>query len=286
MSADRATRHSFPDASRYRLVATYAVLAVFACIVVVPLLATALGGFKSLGELRTNPLGLPREWLWDNYTDILASASYWRMLKNSLVIAALSVIVTVLLASMAAFAFAHLRFFGSRMLSAYFLLGIMFPMATAAVPLFVLIRDLGLLDSYMAIVLPKVAGGLSVAIVLFSNYYKQMPAELFEAAAVDGCGYWRYYLYIVMPLAGPIVATVAIVNFVACWNMYFLPLILLSSPEMMTWPVRLMDYTGERGSDWGLICAYVTLTMLPTVIVFLLAQRHILSGLTAGAVKS
>jgi raffinose/stachyose/melibiose transport system permease protein len=127
---------------------------------------------------------------------------------------------------------------------------------------------------------------LSVAIVLFANYFKQLPAELFEAAAVDGCGYWRYYLYIVMPLAGPIVATVSIVNFVACWNMYFLPLVLLSSPEMMTWPVRLMDYTGERGSDWGLICAYVTLTMLPTIIVFLLAQRHILSGLTAGAVKS
>jgi raffinose/stachyose/melibiose transport system permease protein len=277
---------AFPNASRYRLVATYAVLAVFAYVVVVPLVATFLGGFKSLGELRVNPVGLPREWLWNNYTDILWSASYWTMLKNSLVIAALSVIVTVLLASMAAFAFAHVRFFGSRMISAYFLLGIMFPMATAAVPLFILIRDLGLLDTYMAIVLPKVAGGLSVAIVLFANYFKQMPAELFEAAAVDGCGYWRYYLYIVMPLAGPIVATVSIVNFVACWNMYFLPLVLLSSPEMMTWPVRLMDYTGERGSDWGLICAYVTLTMLPTIIVFLLAQRHILSGLTAGAVKS
>ena len=286
MSVVSGSRAAFPDASRYRLVATYAVLAVFACVVIVPLVAVALGGFKSLGELRVNPIGLPREWLWANYTDILSSPSYWRMLKNSFVIAALSVIVTVLLASMAAFAFAHLRFFGSRLLSAYFLLGIMFPMATAAVPLFVLIRDLGLLDTYMAIVLPKVAGGLSVAIVLFSNYFRQLPTELFEAAAVDGCGYWRYYLYIVMPLAGPIVATVSIVNFVACWNMYFLPLVLLSSPEMMTWPVRLMDYTGERGSDWGLICAYVTLTMLPTIIVFLLAQRHILSGLTAGAVKS
>ena len=286
MSVVSGSRAAFPDASRYRLVATYAVLAVFACVVIVPLVAVALGGFKSLGELRVNPIGLPREWLWTNYTDILSSPSYWRMLKNSLVIAALSVIVTVLLASMAAFAFAHIRFLGSRLLSGYFLLGIMFPMATAAVPLFVLIRDLGLLDSYMAIVLPKVAGGLSVAIVLFSNYFRQMPPELFEAAAVDGCGHWRYYLYIVMPLAGPIVATVSIVNFVACWNMYFLPLVLLSSPEMMTWPVRLMDYTGERGSDWGLICAYVTLTMLPTVVVFLLAQRHILSGLTAGAVKS
>jgi raffinose/stachyose/melibiose transport system permease protein len=286
MTAPATAPVAFADGQRYRRVLTYAILTVFAYIVILPLLATALGGFKSVGELRTNPIGLPREWLWSNYTDVLASASYWRMLKNSLVIAALAVIVTVMVSSMAAFAFAHLRFVGSRFLVAYFLLGLMFPMATAAVPLFVLIRDLGLLDTYMAIVLPKVAGGVSVAIVLFSNYFKQLPAELFDAAAVDGCGYWRYYLYIVMPLAGPIVATVAIVNFVACWNMYFLPLVLLSSPNMMTWPVRLMDYTGERGSDWGMICAYLTLTMLPIIAVFLLAQRHILSGLTAGAVKS
>jgi raffinose/stachyose/melibiose transport system permease protein len=286
MTAPATAPVAFADGQRYRRVLTYAILTVFAYIVILPLLATALGGFKSVGELRTNPIGLPREWLWSNYTDVLASASYWRMLKNSLVIAALAVIVTVMVSSMAAFAFAHLRFVGSRFLVAYFLLGVMFPMATAAVPLFVLIRDLGLLDTYMAIVLPKVAGGVSVAIVLFSNYFKQLPAELFDAAAVDGCGYWRYYLYIVMPLAGPIVATVAIVNFVACWNMYFLPLVLLSSPNMMTWPVRLMDYTGERGSDWGMICAYLTLTMLPIIAVFLLAQRHILSGLTAGAVKS
>jgi len=286
MTAPATAPVAFADGQRYRRVLTYAILTVFAYIVILPLLATALGGFKSVGELRTNPIGLPREWLWSNYTDVLTSASYWRMLKNSLVIAALAVIVTVMVSSMAAFAFAHLRFVGSRFLVAYFLLGLMFPMATAAVPLFVLIRDLGLLDTYMAIVLPKVAGGVSVAIVLFSNYFKQLPAELFDAAAVDGCGYWRYYLYIVMPLAGPIVATVAIVNFVACWNMYFLPLVLLSSPNMMTWPVRLMDYTGERGSDWGMICAYLTLTMLPIIAVFLLAQRHILSGLTAGAVKS
>ena len=103
---------------------------------------------------------------------------------------------------------------------------------------------------------------------------------------MDGCGYIRFYWEIVLPLSGPIIATVAIINFVASWNTYFLPMVLLSTPELFTWPLGLMDYTDERGSDWQMICAFVTLTMLPMIIVFLAAQRHVISGLTSGAVKS
>ena len=165
-------------------------------------------------------------------------------------------------------------------------MGLMFPTATAILPLFILIRDLGLMDSHIGLVLPKVAGGISVAVVLFANYFRNLPGELFDAAFVDGCGYFRFYWEIVLPLSGPIIATVAIINFVASWNTYFLPMVLLSTPELFTWPLGLMDYTDERGSDWQMICAFVTLTMLPMIVVFLAAQRHVISGLTSGAVKS
>jgi len=267
-------------------VVAYAVLSIFALIVIVPLVATVLGGFKTLGDLRVNPVGLPSEWIWTNYGNILLSADYWRMLKNSLVVAFLAVVFTVLVASMAAFGFSQLRFFGSRFLLGYLIMGLMFPTATAIVPLFILIRDLGLMDSHIGLIVPKVAGGISVAVVLFANYFRNLPKDLFEAAAVDGCGYVRFYWEIVMPLSGPIIATVTIINFVASWNTYFLPMILLNSPELFTWPLGLMDYTDERGSDWHMICAFVTLTMLPMIIVFLAAQRHVISGLTSGAVKS
>ncbi len=138
----------------------YASMIIIAAIVIIPLLTTALGGFKTLGDLRSNAFGLPREWMWSNYTDILTGDRYWRQMGNSLLIAVLTVSLTLACGAMAAFAFAHVRFFGSRMLLNYFLLGLMFPAATAILPLFIRIRDLGLLDTYWGVVLPQVAFGL------------------------------------------------------------------------------------------------------------------------------
>jgi len=251
----------------------------------VPLVATALGGFKTLGGLRANPFGLPDRWVWSNYGDILASARYWRMLGNSLLIATLTVSLVLATASMAAFTFAHLRFFGSGFLLNYFLLGLMFPAATAVLPIFIRIRDLGLLDTYFGVVLPQAAFGLGISVPLIRNYFKSMPRELFDAAFVDGCGYAQYFWHVTLPLARPILATVGTVSFVSSWNNYLLPLILLNTETRYPWPLGIMVYQGEFGTDWQLVLAFVTLTILPTVIVFFAAQKHVVAGLTAGAVK-
>jgi len=264
----------------------YASMIIVAAIVIVPLLTTGLGGFKTLGDLRSNAFGLPREWMWSNYGDILGGERYWRQMGNSLLIAGLTVALTLACGAMAAFAFAHVRFFGSRMLLNYFLLGLMFPAATAILPLFIRIRDLGLLDTYWGVVLPQVAFGLGMSILLFRNYFRGMPSELFDAAFVDGCGYLRFFWYISLPLARPIIATVGILAFVGSWNSYILPLIMLNSESKYPWPLGIMVYKGEFMTDWQLILAFITLTILPTIIVFFLAQRHIIAGLTAGAVKS
>jgi raffinose/stachyose/melibiose transport system permease protein len=152
-------------------------LLVGAGVVVIPLLMTALGGFKTVGELRTNAFGLPSEWRWWNYADIVMSRRYWLQMWNSLVIAVLTVGLTVACSAMAAFVFAHVRFLGSRMLLNYFLLGLMFPAATAILPLFIRIRDLGLIDTYMGVVLPQVAFGLAVSILLFRNYFRNLPRD-------------------------------------------------------------------------------------------------------------
>jgi raffinose/stachyose/melibiose transport system permease protein len=264
----------------------YACLIIVAAIVIIPLVTTALGGFKTLGDLRSNAFGLPREWIWSNYWDILTGPRYWRQMGNSLIIALLTVALTLACGAMAAFTFAHVKFFGSRMLLNYFLLGLMFPAATAILPLFIRIRDLGLLDTYWGVVLPQVAFGLGMSILLFRNYFRGMPSELFDAAFVDGCGYLRFFWYVSLPLARPIIATVGILSFVGSWNSYILPLIMLNSESKYPWPLGIMVYKGEFMTDWQLILAFITLTILPTIIVFFLAQRHIIAGLTAGAVKS
>jgi raffinose/stachyose/melibiose transport system permease protein len=262
-----------------------AVLLFVASIVLLPLFATAIGGFKELGELRTNPLGLPRQWQWRNYLDIIESVRYWRLLGNSLLIACLTVAITVALSAMAAFAFAHLKFFGSRFLFTYMMLGLMFPIATAILPLFVRVRDLGLLDTAWGVVLPQSAFYLAMAVLLLRNAFRQLPSELLDAALVDGCGYVRYFLYVTLPLSRPILSTVAIIAFVNSWNNYIVPLIMLNSEQLYPWPLGLMAYEGEYTTLWQLVLAFITLTILPAIIMFVLAQKHIVSGLTAGAVK-
>ena len=264
----------------------YVALLLVASLVLVPLISTALGGFKTLGDLRSNPFGFPSDWQWSNYGDIIVSQRYWLQMGNSLWIAVLTVVLTLILSSMAAFVFAHVTFFGATYLLNYFLIGLMFPAATAILPMFIRIRDLGLLDSYMGVVLPQVAFNLGVSILLLRNYFRNLPHELFDAAFVDGCGYIRFFWYVTLPLSRPIIATVGIITFVGSWNSYIIPLIMLNTESRYPWPLGIMVYMGEFSTEWQLVLAFITLTILPTIIAFFLAQKHIIAGLTSGAVKS
>lgn len=263
----------------------YAALFLVAGMVLIPLIATTLGGFKTLGDLRVNPFGLPGHWEWQNYWGILTGNRYWQLMWNSLVIAVFTVVLTVTVSAMAAFVFAHVRFFGSNFLFNYLLLGLMFPAATAILPLFIKIRDLGLLDTYSGVVLPQVAFGLATSILLFRNYFKQLPSDLFEAALIDGCGYFRFFWHILLPLSRPILATVAVIVFVHSWNAYLLPLVVFNRDALYSWPLGIMAYQGEYSTDWHLVLAFITLTILPAVLMFFAAQKHIVAGLTAGSVK-
>lgn len=260
-------------------------LLLVAGIVVVPILMTALGGFRTPGDLRTNPFGLPVTWVWSNYGDILASWRYWGMLGNSLIIAFWTVLLTLIFAALAAFAFAHLRFFGRRFLFNYLIVGLVFPFATAILPLFIKIRDLGLLNSHWGVILPQVAFAIAFSVLLLRNAFRQLPTELLDAALVDGCGYMRYFFHVTLPLSRPILATVGVVAFVQSWNNYLLPLVVLTEESKYPWPLGLMTYRGEYNTDWQLILAFITLTIAPAIVMFLVAQKHIVAGLTAGAVK-
>ena len=256
-------------------------------VVLAPLAATALNGFKELGELEANPFGLPRVWIWRNYWEILASARYWQVLGNSLLIAALTVVLTLIVSSMAAFTFAHLRFFGARFLLSYIMLGLLFPLATAILPIFIKVRDLGLLDSYWGVVLPQVAFSLAMSVLLLRTAFKQLP---FGTARCGDDGWLRLLSLFSLtsrcrcpdrscrrsrsfPLSAAGTAT--------C-----LPLIVFNSESRYPWTLGLMAYQGQYSTSWQLVLAFITLTILPAILMFLLAQRYIVAGLTAGAVKA
>jgi raffinose/stachyose/melibiose transport system permease protein len=260
-------------------------LALIVLFVVVPFYTTALGGFKGIGELRVNPFGLPQTWDASNFVGIIGGPSFFRSLWNSLVVSVSTVVLSVLLASMTAFAFAHIRFFGSQFLMGFLLLGLLFASATAILPLFIKLRDLGLLDSHLGVIVAQVAFNLSFSILLFFNFFRQLPKELVDAARMDNCGYLKIYWYVTLPLSLPIIATVGVFAFVSSWNNFLLPLIVLNTDAKYTWPLGIMQFQGEHGSDWPKILAYLTLTIIPAIGFFLLAQRYIISGLTGGAVK-
>ena len=262
-----------------------AALSMAAAFVIIPLLATVLGGFKTVGELRVSPFGIPSQWHFEYYGDILSNPVFWSYLKSSLIVSLSAVFITLLCSSMAAYVFAHIRFVGSKFLLSYLLLGMMFPFATAILPLFIMIRDIGLLDSYLGVILPQAAFSMAFAIVLFKSFFEQLPHELFEAAYVDGCGYIGFFFRFTLPLSTPILATVGTFAFVQSWNNYLLPLVVINNRELFTWPLGMMQFRGEYIVEWNKILAFVSLTIFPAIVFFIAAQKYIVAGLTRGSVK-
>jgi raffinose/stachyose/melibiose transport system permease protein len=272
---------------RPRLFSYYRWLFLFlaAGLCMLPLWATFMGGFKTTGDLRTNALGLPKQWVFDNYLSILQGSRLWQMLGNSAFIALFTVALTLIASSMSAFTLAHLRFAGKRWIGSYLTLGLTFPFATAVLPIFFTVRNLGLLDSLWGVILPQVAFNLSFSIVLLLGFFRELPKELFEAALIDGCSYPKMFLQIVIPLSRPIIATVGVLSLVGSWNNFLLPLVMIDKDSLYPWPLGIMQYQGQYGTDWGKVLAFVSLTILPALGFYLLAQKQIIAGLTSGAVK-
>ncbi|MAE08739.1 MAG: thiamine ABC transporter ATP-binding protein [Bacteroidetes bacterium] len=263
----------------------YLFLFLMAAAIFIPLYVSVMGGFKTVGELRTNALGLPSNWNFDNYLSVLLNSKFWLYLWNSVIYAIGTTFFVLLFASMTAFVFAHVKFAGNRFLYNYFLLGLLFPFATAILPLFLRVRDFGLLGTSWAVILPQIAFGLGFAIILFRGFFKQMPSELFDAAFVDGCTYAQFYFRFTLPLSTPILATVSVITLTGSWNNYLLPLIMINDESLYSWPMGIMVFRSEYFTDWSKVLAYVSLTLVPAIIFFLVLQKYIIAGLTGGTVK-
>ena len=263
----------------------YLFLFFMAATIFIPLYVSVMGGFKTVGELRTNALGLPINWNFDNYISILVDNKFWLYLWNSVVYAVGTTFFVLLFSSMTAFVFDHIKFAGNKFLYNYFLLGLLFPFATAILPLFLRVRDFGLLGTSWAVILPQIAFGLGFAIILFRGFFKQMPTEIFDAAFVDGCTYTQFYFRFTLPLSTPILATVSVITLTGSWNNYLLPLIMINNESLYSWPMGIMVFRGEYFTDWSKILAYVSLTLVPAIVFFLVLQKYIIAGLTGGAVK-
>lgn len=267
------------------LLAQYAVCVIVAAIVCVPLLVTLFGGFKTTGELIANPFGPPNPVRFDAYIEILTGGEFFLQMRNSLVVLIGSVAISVSASAMAAFVFARMGFRGRDSLFTLISLGLLFPIAVAILPLYIQLRTMGLLDTLMGVILPLAAFSLPTNILILRSFFRSVPAELEDAAYIDGCSVVGFFWRIMLPLARPALATVAVLVMVTSWNAFLLPLLVLNNQSLWTLPMGVMKFSDEHGTDWGSILAFITLALIPPVIFYLLAQRQLIAGLTSGAVK-
>ena len=281
-STQPQTRRRAPSLA---LVVQYAICVLVALLVFVPLFATLMGGLKDTGELMANPFGLPIPPRIENYTRILNGGEFWMQMANSLWVLLGSVFISVVASAMAAFVFARLSFRGRDGLFNFINLGLLFPLAVAILPLYIQLRNMGLLDSLPGVFLPQAAFSLPTNILILRNFFRSIPAELEDAAYIDGCTTAGFFWRILLPLARPALATVAVLVMVASWNNFLLPLLVLNNQSLWTLPMGVMKFSGEHGIEWGPILAFVTLALIPAITLYLLAQRQLIAGLTSGAVK-
>jgi raffinose/stachyose/melibiose transport system permease protein len=263
----------------------YLVAIFFALVVIIPLLATVINGFKRNGDLMARPFGWPQTWVWENYTSILQGTAFWRQLANSSIIMVATAVGVVFLASMPAFVFSRMNFRGRDVLFNFFTLGILFPLAVAILPLYITLRQLNLVDTHWGVILPQIAFGLPGNILILRGFFITIPQELEEAAAIDGCTPAGFFMRVLLPLMRPALAAVVVLTMVGSWNNFFLPLLVLNSEQLWTLPLGIMQFQGQFGTDWARVLAFVSLALTPTVVFYLLAERQIIAGLTAGAVK-
>ncbi|HEU4579825.1 MAG TPA: carbohydrate ABC transporter permease [Polyangiaceae bacterium] len=253
--------------------------------IVVPVLFGVLGGFKDNGQLVTNAFGLPSPWVTENYSEILGSLGFWRPLGNSLLIAAATTLLVVLASAMAAFVFARFAFRGRELLFTLFTIGLMFPFAVAILPLYILLRQLGLLDNPLGVILPQAAFGLPVTITILRGFFRTIPADVEEAALLDGCTPFGFFWHILLPMARPALATVSVLAVVASWNNFLLPLVVFNDSTWWTLPLGVTQFQGQYAADIARILAYVVLAMVPALALYIVAERQLIGGLTAGATK-
>jgi raffinose/stachyose/melibiose transport system permease protein len=263
----------------------YALVALVGLFVLVPLFYAVVGGFKDNAQLSTNPVGLPSPWNVENYTGILASLQFWRPLWNSVFIALMTTLVTVAASAAAAYVFARFAFRGREILFMVFAIGLMFPFAVAILPLFIMLRTMGLLDNPWGLILPQAAFGLPVTIIVLRGFFREIPSEIEEAATLDGCGAFGFFWRVLLPMARPALATVSVLAVVGSWNNFFLPLVIFNSQELWTIPVAIQQFQGEYTGDTARILAYITLAMVPALAFFGFAERQLIGGLASGATK-
>ncbi|NNG04984.1 MAG: carbohydrate ABC transporter permease [Inquilinus sp.] len=276
-----------PTRTSSNAIAMHAVLGGYTIIALFPIYMVLANSFKNRAEIFRNPMVPPTP---DSFTTIGFSTVWQRsafetFFGNSLIVTLVSLFLVLLTGAMAAWALSEYKFRGNILLSVYLALGIMIPIRLGTVSILRLVVDLNLIDTLTALVLVYTAQGLPLAIFILSEFMRQIPKELKEAARVDGVTEYWIFFRIVLPLTRPAIATVAVFTMIPIWNDLWFPLILTSSESTKTITLGVQTFIGQYVTDWNAVLASLTLAIVPIVALYLIFSRQLIRGLTSGAVK-
>ncbi|GGL70083.1 ABC transporter permease [Microlunatus endophyticus] len=229
---------------------------------------------------------IPRSPQWHNFVRAWNDANFGRYLLNTVLVTVFTVVIVLVRCAMAGYVLARYRFYGRKIILGVLIGTLFVPTGYTIIPVVDIATRLHLLNSIAGMVV-ALSGGANVAsILLYMGYFNQIPKELEEAATMDGAGFFRTFFRVMLPLAGPVTATVALMTFLATWNSFFLPLVFtFSRPDLRTVSVGMLAFIGENSTDWSGMAAAATISLLPVMILFILLQRYFVEGI-AGAVKS
>ncbi|WP_244193033.1 carbohydrate ABC transporter permease [Paenibacillus taichungensis] len=261
-------------------------LIIVAVIQMYPLVWLAFFSLKDNSEIFSGDVAaFPKSFLWSNYTKALSDGHVLSYFFNSVLVTVISIILVLILASMTGYAITRMNWKWSGFTMNLILLGMMVPIHAALLPLFIILKNLGLLNTYWSLIIPYVAFGIPMAVFILGSFFKGVPRELEEAAVIDGCGIYRTFFSIIMPLVRPAVSTVAIFTFLACWNELMFAVTFINNEAYQTLTVGMMSMVGTYITQWGIIGAGLMITTLPTIIIYLLLNKQVQKSMIAGAIK-
>ncbi len=267
-------------------IVSYVILVLWAVISVFPVYWMLTFSLKNNNEIfGENVIGLPKYWVWENYSRAMNTGDMPRYFLNSVIVAVSTIVITLVAAVMATYAMTRLHWKFRKSMNKFFMLGLTIPIHASIVPLYTTLARIKMLNSYWALIIPYSAFSLAMGILISIGFMGDIPYDLDEAAFIDGCGVWGTFVRIIAPLMMPAVATVGIYTFLQCWNELMFANVFISKDSLKTLPVGVQSLSGQYTTDWGPIGAALSIATVPTLLVYVFLSKQIQDSFIAGAVK-
>ncbi|GEK59679.1 carbohydrate ABC transporter permease [Marinococcus halophilus] len=270
---------------KLRRTLVYIILILFTIVNAYPIFWMIMNAFKTSQDFSLNPFGLPAQWVFENFQDAWVTANIGTFFFNSVLVGAAAVLISIFSGALAAYFLSRFEFRGKKFIYGFLVIGLLIPIHATLVPMYILMQNLGILNTYWALIFPYVAFNLPITVFLLTSFMSSFPKEMEESAIMDGCGVFRIFWSIILPMTRPAIATAVIINFINNWNEFAFALVLISDEALQTLPLGLANFAGAYTTNYPAQMAGLTLVLVPTIIFYLLMEKQIVEGMTQGAVK-